>query len=431
MKIAVIGGGSAYAAGIVNTLTEEKEVFAGAKIVLEDLKPKQMGTIKALGENLARVRGADVTFRTTLDLDEALDGADYVITCFRIGGYEALNLDVAIPMKYDMYGDETAGPGGIFFALRTVPVAVDIAKRMERLCPKAYLINYANPTAFVADAVRRTSKIEELSLCNGYLGVAHLVNQFLGLPSEDVVAITAGVNHFTWVLKAYVKGKDVSRELAKAIAADDQKKAPWNWQRVIETVKTYGLVPVTGGHMLDYLYRSEVAAHEKEVGHWGLGKPREDSAAWKHYEALAKSDTPAFDMTIPGIPHLVGSVSDLAVAVIAAIAGDRREVVAINLPNTGQIANMPRGLIVEGPALVGAFGAIPLAVGDLPESVLPMTEMLARATKLTVDAALTGDKARLLEALMSDPIVDSIGKAKPMMEEMLAAQAKWLPQFGG
>jgi 6-phospho-beta-glucosidase len=431
-KIAVIGGGSVYAAGIVNTFVKHSEAMAGSTLVLEDVRPERQQTMLALARNLIRAKGADLDVEATLDLDEALDGADFVITCFRIGGYEALNLDVSIPASYEMLGDETSGPGGIFFALRTIPVVVDLAQRMERLCSDAYLINYANPTACVGDAVRRTSSVRELSLCSGFLAVAQLVKQFLGLPGEDVVPITAGVNHYTWLLHAYVGERDVAPELLQAIVESDTSASGWGWKRTVDIAAAYGILPIPGGHMADYLYRREVVEHYKEARHWGLGDPATENApAWKHYEELAKAEAPQFDMSIPGMHHYVGSVSDLAVDVVVSIAADRRKIFAVNLPNEGQIANMPAGEIVESPALVGACGALPLAVGDLPLAVLPMTEMLSRSRRLAVDAALSGDRQTLLYALMSDPMVDSLAQVQAMMAEMLAAQARWLPQFAG
>ncbi|NLW49951.1 MAG: hypothetical protein GXY85_03795 [Candidatus Brocadiaceae bacterium] len=430
-KVAVIGAGSAFVAGILNTLAERADEMAGWSVVLEDVKPERQETMLALGRNLFRARGADIEISATLDLDEALTDADFVITCFRIGGFEALNLDVSIPLKYGIYGDETSGPGGIFFACRTIPVVVDIAKRMERLCPDAVLVNYANPTSFVADAVRRQSTIEEISICSGFMGVAGLVEQFLGIPREKVVPITAGVNHYTWLLHAYVDGKDVAPELREKLIVSDTSKSSFGWQRTVELARIYGIVPIPGGHMVDYFWRRESVEHARESGHWGLAKPAGGgrSVVWDHYEALAKADDPRFDMDIPGLPHLVGTVSDLAVDLVITIANDDRKVFAVNMPNNGQITNMPRGEIVESSALVGAFGAIPFAVGDLPDFVLPMTEMLARSRKLAVDAAFSGDRDRLLYALMADPLVDSLPQAQPMMDEMLAAQAQWLPQF--
>lgn len=431
-KIAVIGGGSPYVAGIMNTLVNHAEELAGSSVVLEDIQSERQETILALGRNLIRARGADLKISATLNLDEALDGADFVITCFRIGGREALNLDVTIPARYDVHSGETAGPGGMFFALRTIPVVVDIAQRMEQLCPDAFMINYANPTAFVADAVRRTSSIKELSLCDGFMGVPHLVEWLLGHPKEDVIAFTAGINHFTWLLHAYVNGKDVAPELVQKLPETIVADTGWAWRHAVEIATTYKCMPSPGSHMVDYLFRSDLVARQEAVKHWAIADPgKVHAAVWKHYEELAKADDPQFDMSIPGMEHLVGSVSDLAVAVIMAIITDARKLFVANLPNIGQISNLPHEAIVEGPVVIGAFGAQPIAVGDIPETLLPITEILARNCTLTVDAALSGDRQMLFYALMSNPLVDSITKATPMMEEMLKAQAKWLPQFAG
>jgi 6-phospho-beta-glucosidase len=431
VKIAVIGGGSAFVAGILNTMAERRDEVRGSSLVLQDIRPENQQKMLALGRNLFRARGADVDLSATLDLDEALQDADFVITCFRIGGYEALNLDATIPLKYGFYGDETSGAGGIFFACRTIPVVVDIARRMERLCPHAVLVNYANPTAFVADAVRRCSSICEISICSGFMGVANLAQQFLGLPREKVVPITAGVNHYTWLLHAYVDGRDVAPELLKAVCVSDTSQSGFGWKRTVELAQACGVLPIPGGHMADYFFRRESIAHVREHGHWGMTRPgRQNDPAWRHFEALAVAEDPQFDMSIPEMPHLVGSVSDLAVDLVICIANDGRKVFAVDMPNEGQITNMPRGEIVESPALAGSFGVLPFAVGDLPAALLPMTEMLCRSRKLAVDAALSGDRQTLLYALMADPQVDSLREARVMMEEMLAAQAKWLPQFG-
>ena len=112
-----------------------------------------------------------------------------------------------------------------------------------------------------ADAVRRTSPIEELSICSGFLGVANLVKQFLGLPAEDVVPITAGVNHYTWLLHAYVGGKDVAPELVRKLCESDTSGSSWSWQRAVELTAVYGIVPIPGGHMVDYFLRRESVAH--------------------------------------------------------------------------------------------------------------------------------------------------------------------------
>ena len=430
-KIAVIGAGSVYVAGILRTLVARAQEMAGTELVLEDIEPRRLETMRALASNLVRARRADLNITATLDLDEALDGADFVLTCFRIGGYDALKLDEDIPLAYDIFGEETAGPGGMFFALRTVPVVVDIARRMERLCPDAFLINYANPTAFVADAVRRTTSIEELSLCDGYRSGAVTVANLLGLEEKDVTVFTAGVNHCTWLLRAFVNGKDVCSEFRRKLAELDRTDLGWTMQRVYDIADTCGYLPVPGGHIVQYFFRQEAVTRLKE----GLGPSvyrshmADQPVLWEHYEKLARADDPRFDMSIPALQHYASSVSDMAISVIIAIATDARELFTVNLPNRGQIPNLPSDAIVEGPAVVGAFGAEPVMVGRIPDAVLPLTEALAMNRKLTVEAALTGDRNMLLQALMTNPLVDSLGKAKPMMDEMLAAQAQWLPQF--
>jgi len=429
-QIAIIGGGSMFVAGILNTLVNHADEMAGTTVVLQDIDPQRMELICTLGKNLTRAAGADLTITSTLDLDKSLQGADFVLTCFRVGGFDALKLDEEIPLKHGFFGEETAGPGGIFFALRTIPVVVDIAKRMERICPDAFLINYANPTNYLADAVRRTTSIEEYSLCDGYKGAAGTVARVLGVPMEDVTTVTAGVNHFTWLLKCHVNGRDVYPELLHRVAELDRTGMDYYEACLFKLIDTYGCVPTPPSHMVEYFFHDQSLARLRE----GLGPSVHASFAaqdplWEHLQEVASAEQPEFDLSLKHMEHYVSSVSDFAISVIIAIATDSREVFTLNLPNRGQIANLPLGDIVEGPAYVSASGADPITVGDLPDAVLAQTLALCICRRLTVDAALTGDRMKLFQAIMANPLVDSIQRAEPMMDEMLAAQARWLPQF--
>jgi len=371
-----------------------------------------------------------------------------VLTCFRIGGLEALKLDEDIPQAHGFYGEETAGPGGMFYALRTVPVVVDIARRMQRLCPDAFLVNYANPTAFVADAVRRTTSIREISLSDGFNYAYKAVSALLGVERERILPFTAGVNHCTWLLRCYVDGQDAYPEFRRRVAAlgDDAEElkellavdeataaagAEWKWRRAFEIMKLVGYLPVPGGHMLQYFFRDEEIRRQKEGLAHSVFRTHdtEFEPVWDHFEELAAAEDPLFDMSIKGLHRYVGTVSDIAVSIILAILTDARRIFTLNLPNRGAVHNLPYGEIVEAPAIVGAFGAEHLSVGRLPEEVLPLTDALALNRKLTVDAALAGDRQTLLHALIQNPLVDSAHRARALMEEMLTAQAKWLPQF--
>ena len=446
--IAVIGGGSFYIAGVVRTLIRHGQNAAGLRVVLQDIDERRLDLMTRLSCNMVRAAAADMEIRSTPDPDEALKGADFVLTCFRVGGLEALKLDEDIPQAHGFYGEETAGPGGMFYALRTVPVVVDIARRMERLCPEAFLVNYANPTAFVADAVRRTTNIREISLCDGFNFAYKAISAVLGVGRERILPFTAGVNHCTWLLRCYVDGRDAYPEFRRRVAAmaDDSAEfqkllaidkaaggAPteWKWQRAFEIMKLVGVLPVPGGHMLQYFFRDEEIRRQKQ----GLASSvfrthdTEFEPVWKHFEKLAVAEDPSFDMSIRGLHRYVGTVSDIAVSIILAILTDARRIFTLNLSNHGAIYNLPYGEIVEAPAVVGAFGAEHLSVGRLPEEVLPLTDALALNRKLIVDAALAGDRQTLLHALIQNPLVDSAHRAAALMEEMLITQAKWLPQF--
>jgi alpha-galactosidase/6-phospho-beta-glucosidase family protein len=218
------------------------------------------------------------------------------------------------------------------------------------------------------------------------------------------------VNHYTWLLKAYVQGKDVTSDLVRALAESDVREAPWGWQRVIEITRAYQCVPIPGSHMVDYLFRSDTVAHQKEVRHWGLGDPATAGAsAWAHYEELARAEDPQFDLSIPGMHQYVGSRA------ISPCPSSRPHRGSAEVCSATSANPLPRGEIVESPAVVGAFGAQPIAVGDLPETVLPMTETRQASRRSTRRSPGTGAAA----ALMTDRWWTPSPKSWPMMEEML------------
>jgi 6-phospho-beta-glucosidase len=175
-KIAIIGGGSAYVPGILDALVRVKEPLRQSEIALMDITTPGMAVMAGLGKRMIAEAGADLELTRTTDLAEALKGADFVVSNFRAGGFKGALLDYTIPDKYDLIGQETTGPGGTFFALRSVPQMLALCAAMEKNCPDAWLINYVNPTNFVADAIRRKSRIKCIAICDG--GGNHLA----GLP---------------------------------------------------------------------------------------------------------------------------------------------------------------------------------------------------------------------------------------------------------
>src|SRR4051812_48719023 len=167
MKIAYIGGGSAYAPGVVRSFIGLPSIFAGSEIALMDIDADNVQLVKRLGDGMVRSSDADIRISATTDRREALMGADFVLTSFRAGGFKARALDERIPLSYGVIGQETVGPGGFFFALRNLRVVRDLCAEMEELCPGAWLMNYANPTNIIGEAVSRFSGVKVLALCDG------------------------------------------------------------------------------------------------------------------------------------------------------------------------------------------------------------------------------------------------------------------------
>ena len=261
MKLTILGGGSFYVPAFVATMCRYPQVFASAEVRLTDINPERVQAIRSFGEQFTRAKGVPINFREVPEWDRALDGADYVIVTFRIGSERSTILDESIPPDFGYYGDETVGPGGMFMAMRTVPALVDVAQRMERLCPEAWLINYANPANFLADGVRRATRTRVVALCDGYCNAPADIGASFGLHMDDVEARHAGVNHFGWATRATHQERDLLDELRRAdpsvirqnIAAKNEEYR-FYLELGYELFQMYGVYPCPLGHMAPYFY---------------------------------------------------------------------------------------------------------------------------------------------------------------------------------
>lgn len=421
-KIAIIGGGSAYVPGILHSLIRAGEPLGRSEIALMDIAAPNMAIIAQLGERMVAEAGADLKLSSTTDLKTALAGADFVLSNFRAGGFEATRQDYAIPDKYDLIGQETTGPGGTFFALRSIPQMLDLCFAMEKHCPDAWLINYVNPTNFVADAIRRRSTIKCIAVCDG--GGNHLAIEFseiLGVPKEAVRVVAPGVNHHTWVKEVTVDGRD-AYPLIRAHFAENRKAdfATWAMDRL-------GVFPAISGYLYQYFDYAQALADSRRadsIFNWFMN---ELSEQWASFKAIADGTIPVrLDETKH---HTNTAHGDIAVSLMVCIRTNRAREFHVNTPNIGAITNLPAGAVVEVPALVDAGGVKPLCVGEMPRSVLGLTQALLNWQELTVDAALCGERDLVVRALMAHPWLQSHKVAEELCDEMLAAHAAFLPQF--
>jgi 6-phospho-beta-glucosidase len=432
-KIAIIGGGSAYVPGVLAAFTTTADALAGSEIALMDIDPTRLPTMTAIGRRMVAESGAPLTISSTTRLEEALRGATFVLTNFRPGGLEGLRLDEAIPDRAGVLGQETTGPGGTAFALRSVPQVLDLCRQMEAVCPDAWLINYTNPANFVADAIRRRSPIRFVSLCDGGgNGLRYAMPELLELDRDEVRVRAIGINHHTWVVElrigrkdGYPRLRDFARRFENPPAGADRRtrfKAFGAWM-----LDRYGVWPGNESYLYPYFHYQEALA-DFHAGHSLYQLFMTDLPEhWRRFEAMAGGSAPIH--LDSAMHHTNVGHGDIAVQVMVAIATNETQEFHVNVPNEGAIANLPRGAIVEVPALVDASGVRPLCMGELPKGVVGLTRALLAWQELSVDATLTGDRDLVVQALLAHPWIDSVSVAERLCDELLAAHAPYLPQF--
>jgi len=425
-KMVFLGGGSPFIPSLIQTIMENKEALAGSEVCLMDIEPTRLPQLTKLGEVMAQRADMDLKFTHTTDAREALDGATFVFPGYRVGGVEALRQDNAVPTKHGICGDETAGPGGTFMAQCTIPATLSYCRVMEELCPDAWAISYVNPTNFVADAVRRETKTKFIAICDSFPGLVMRLVHWLHVPPSSIRARAMGVNHLAWLTDLLVDGEDgyplLKERIKEAKVPEDRADA---WHFSMRLLDTYGYWNVSAGHPR-MLWEHDETMETK--GHrW------EDPQGWRSRmvrvwdvvdEMIAGAE---YDETKP---HMRMHHSRHAIGIMVSIAtNDGREWGGINLPNNGAVSNLPLGAILEGSCIVDARGPVPIAMGDLPKPFVGLTQHVINWQELTVDAALSGDKSLLYQALLASPYVHDMKAARAIMDELLVAHAGYMPQF--
>jgi 6-phospho-beta-glucosidase len=425
IRLVYVGGGSTRAPGTVASLIARGAAFVGSEIVLVDLDPDHLEVVARLARRMAEVRGLPLRVTTTTDRTAGLTDADVVLASFRPGGFEARALDERIPLRHGVIGQETQGPGGFFMALRSIHVFRDIVADIERVAPRAVLINYTNPVNIVSEAITHHSDVPVISLCEGPLIFPPGAVRSAGLDPARLDAVLVGLNHTGWTVRQGYDGEDV---IARIRAADEERRRTPSTSprsdRLLHLAATMGSLP---SPYLDYYYFREATVAE------ALATPTtraEDILAgtpdyWRHYDEQSRAADPQLDpeRSRGGILELA-----LAIDVIDAIVNDRRTVWPVNVPNRdGVLPGFPEDLVVEVPAVVGRAGADPIAQPPLPAAVRGLIEALGSYQALAAEAAWSGGRREAIVALASHPLVGSLPLAERLFDELAAAHRAWLP----
>jgi 6-phospho-beta-glucosidase len=441
IRLCIVGGGSAYMTSMFSSLGHfaAQGGLAGSEIVLYDTDAGNARLMGDWGRAVAKHHGIPLTFEETSNLDEALRGADFVLSTFRTGGLAHRFLDETTPLKYGELGQETTGVGGIFMALRCVPEVVRLSQAIQKNCPNAWLINYTNPTSFVCDASIRAGHSKTIGLCDGVYGIKWLGAKLLGLPiarARDVEAYVAGLNHCTWTTQLYFEGRDLYREM-DALTADLDLSGtgeaicdgPLNAVEcdAVRLYRYYGLLPGS-------IYYTRYYYTLKQVLKKFSDPKFQHRSQWLAQRAAAKRENIRQQLTsgqasFAAFDEEDASHGDQAIGAIHAIANDTREVETANVVNNGAVPNLPNDAIVEVTCTLGRYGAMPAAAGPLPRSVQGIIRMVHDHAVLTVDAAMSGDRKLVLQAAMAHPCHRDFHVMEEVVEEMFRVHKQWLPQF--
>ncbi len=436
-KIVLLGGGSPFVPSLIYTILENKETLNGSEVCLMDIDSSRLPKLTKLGAELSKRNGADIKFSSTTDPKEALESATFVLLGYRVGGLQHMKYDIEIPTKHGICGDETSGPGGTFMAQCTIPATLEYCRMVEDLCPEASVISYINPANLIADAVRRETDVRFISICDCFAGLSMtLLPRVLNMPpfsrrycvSEDLRPRAIGVNHLSWLVDLQVNGKDgypLLKERLRKYTGERPHDQFLDFS--MKLFEAFGYLNACSSHDRVYWDYNEIFKERK-------GRPPVEGSLlgwsesrWKFVEELlggAKYDQHPSEYCFE-LYH-----SRQAIGILVSIsADDGREWGGINFPNKGIITNLPNDSIVEGPCTVNKRGLTPIAMGELPKPFLGLAQHILNWQELTVDAALSGDKNVLYQALIACPYVHDMNAAKAMMDELLKAHAEYMPQF--
>lgn len=433
IKIVTIGGGSSYTPELMEGFIKRYESLPLSEIWLVDI-PEGREKLETVGKMAQRMWDAspyDVTIHLSLDRREALKDADFVTTQFRVGLLDARIKDERIPLSHGFLGQETNGPGGIFKALRTIPVLLNIVEDMKELCPNAWLINFTNPSGMVTDAIVRYGKWDKvLGLCN--VPVNSLINEpeMLNVKEGELTHHFAGLNHFHWHRVKDAQGNDVTEQLNKKLVKD-ASSLPSNIFDVSffeEQLQQMNLIPC-GYHK--YYYRAEEMLehalkeyHDPEIGTRAEQVRQTEKELFELYKDEHLDHKPE-QLSKRGGTHY----SDVACETIASIASNKNTHVVVSTVNNGAVPDLAPEDVVEVSAYINATGAQPIAFGSLHPAERGWLQVMKNMELCVEEAAVTGDYGLLLQAFIINPLIQSGETAKQVMNELLIAHKAYLPQF--
>ncbi|WP_369147521.1 6-phospho-beta-glucosidase [Streptomyces sp. R44] len=433
MKLTILGGGGFRVPLVYGALLGDHAEGRVTHVTLYDLDEGRLSAIaRVLADQAEGVPDAPAVTATT-DLDEALRGADFVFSAIRVGGLEGRAADERIALAEGVLGQETVGAGGIAYGLRTVPVAVRIARRIAELAPDAWVINFTNPAGLVTEAMSRVLGDRVVGICDSPVGLGRRVARILDANPDEAWIDYVGLNHLGWLRGLRVGGQDVLPRLL----ADEEKLGSFEEGRLFgpEWLRSLGAIP---NEYLHYYYFNREAVHAYRTAERTRGAYLRDQQG-AFYEEMAKPDTPALaawhrtladreatymaaNREAAGIGERdeedleSGGYEKVALALMRAIARDERTTLILNVRNGSTLSVLDADAVIEVPCFVDANGAHPVSVAPLPYHAVGLVTAVKAVEREVLAAVESGSRATAVKAFALHPLVDSVTVARRLVE---------------
>jgi 6-phospho-beta-glucosidase len=418
VKVTVIGGGSTYTPELIDGFVTRTDRLPVDHLALLDLDADRLAVVGGLAERMLRRAGWGGELTLATDRRRAIEGADFVIVQLRVGGQAARLQDETIPLRFGCIGQETTGAGGFAKALRTVPIVLELADLSAELgAPGAWMVDFTNPTGLVTQALLDHGH-RALGLCNVAIGFQrHYADRF-GVDPGRVQLEHVGLNHLSWERAIMVDGVDRLPEILQTGLEDAAEQV----EMPVELLRTIGSLP---SYYLRYYYLTdEVLEHQRSH------PTRAEEVMEIETELLELYTDPALEEKPRLLEQRGGAFySEAAAALVASLHAGTGDVQIVDVRNGGAVPNLPDDAVVEIPARIDGEGAHPLPLEPLDDHMLGLVAHAKAYERLTIRAALSGDRTDALVALMANPLVGGYDRAAPLLGALLEANRRHLPRF--
>jgi len=432
MKISVIGAGSTYTPELVAGFLDRHKSIGVGEICLMDIDPQRLEIVGGFAQRILQAEDSPFLLELTTDVEQAISGASYVITQLRVGMNAARREDEYLGRKHGLVGQETTGVGGMAKALRTLPVIVEIARKMSQLAPDALLANFTNPAGLVTEAlVRYAPEVNSVGVCNvgitTRMDMVKELEKILGHPvsSKNVMLDTLGLNHLTWHRGLTIDGENmwpvIFENYLESLLAEEQLSGKPEWDPIL--IKTLGMIP---NYYLHYYYETGRVLVEQQ--HWPPSRAEKVMKIEK--DLLELYADPALNTVPEELMRRGGAYySTLAAELVDSHHNDLGNVHVVNVPNQGAVQDWPDDWVLEVPCKVDRNGFHPLPAEPLPKACFGLVSQVKMFELLTVEAAMHGDRKALYEALLAHPLGPDASLIPSFINDLLETHKSYLPQF--